>query len=230
MTELTGNHKTYDGHRKRLKKRFLLEGLKNFEPNSVLELLLFYSYAQKDTKPIANALLNRFGSVSSVIESTYDELIKVPGVGESTATLITMIPELFRYYNNDKQSNITVLDSVLKAGEFLMPKYIGRRNEVVYIVCLDNQKKVLYCDVIEEGVISATTINVRKIAEIALRVGASGIILSHNHPTGMALPSAKDIKTTNIIKEKLEAVSLELVDHIIVDKKDFVSMKESGLL
>ncbi|MEG2915276.1 MAG: DNA repair protein RadC [Oscillospiraceae bacterium] len=219
-----------EGHRKRLKKRFLLEGLENFEPYNVLELLLFYSYAQKDTKPIAHSLLDKFGSVSAVFEAKYEELIKVDGVGESTATLITMMPQLFRYYNNDKQKAVKVINSAEKAANYLIPKYIGRTNEVVYLVCLDNQKRLLYCDIIEEGIVSATNITVIKIVEIALRVGAAGIIISHNHPKGLALPSTQDVRTTKSLKDKLDAVSLELIDHIIVSKDDFSSMKETGMI
>ena len=127
----------HDGHRQRLKERFLKEGLDNFNELQVLELLLFYCIPRQDTNPIAHALLDRFGSLAQVLEAPASELLKVPGIGEGTATFLPLMSSLCRYYLVHRTSSNVILSTIEQFGNYLLPFFCGRRNEVVYLLCLE---------------------------------------------------------------------------------------------
>ena len=219
----------HEGHRQRLKKRFLEEGLDRFTDIQVLELLLFYCIPRKDTNPIAHALLDHFGSLSQVLEAPVEELQKVEGVGENAATFLHLTTEVSRFYLVDRSSRITVLPTVDDCARYLMPFFFGRRNETVFLLCLDAKCKVLCCREVGEGSINSAGISVRRIVETALGVGATTVVLAHNHPSGVAVPSGDDIQTTRRLAAALSAVEISLADHIIVADDDCVSMVQSGI-
>lgn len=216
------------GHRQRLKDRFRAEGLDHFDQRHVLELLLFYAIPQRDTAPLAQALLDRFGSVSGVLDAPAEELEKVNGVGENVSTLLTLITAICRYYLVDRTTNQSILTTTSQCGEYLMQRFHGRRNETVFLLCLDAKCKVLCCKEVGEGSVNSANIPVRRIVEIALGVNATTVILAHNHPSGVAIPSNEDILTTRRIGMALEAMEICLADHIVVADDDFVSMAQSG--
>ncbi len=219
----------HEGHRQRMKQRFLQEGLDHFEQHQVLELLLFYCVPRKDTNPIAHALLQRFGSVAQVLEAPYGELMKVPGVGESAATFLTLVNDLGRYYQVNRATKPTILTTVEQCGTFLVPHFYGRRNETVFLLCLDAKCKVLCCKEVGEGSVNSAAIPIRRVVEMALGANATSVVLAHNHPSGLALPSDEDICTTRRVAVALNAVEIQLVDHIVVADDDFVSMAQSGM-
>jgi DNA repair protein RadC len=219
----------HDGHRQRLKERFLREGLDNFEQLQVLELLLFYCIPRQDTNPIAHALLDRFGSVSKVLEATPEELKKVPGVGESAALFLSLIMATGRYYLVNQKEKDTILTSIEKCGQYLLPFFHGRRNETVFLLCLDAKCKVLSCKEVGEGSVNSAAVPIRRIVEVALGANATSVVLAHNHPSGLALPSGEDIQTTRRLSLALRAVEIELVDHVVVADGDYVSLAQSGM-
>ena len=218
----------HSGHRERMKKRFLEEGLDGFTEIQVLELLLFYCIPQKDTNPIAHALLDTFGSLSQVLEAPVAALQKVPGVGEHTAVFLHLITEAGRSYQISRSSQEKILPTLESCAEYLLPFFFGRKVETVFLLCLDGKCKVLCCREIGEGSINAAGISVRKIVETALNAGATSVMLAHNHPSGLALPSAEDIQTTRRVALALQAVDIHLADHIVVADGDYVSMVQSG--
>ena len=218
----------HDGHRERMKKRFLEEGLDGFTQIQALELLLFYCIPQKDTNPLAHALLDRFGSLSQVLEAPVEELRKVPGVGAHTAIFLHLITEAGRFYLVNRSSQESILPSLESCAEFMLPFFFGRKVETVFLLCLDAKCKVLCCKEIGEGSVNAAGISVRRVVETALNAGASTVVLAHNHPSGLALPSAEDIQTTRRVALALSAVEIHLADHIVVADGDYVSMVQSG--
>ena len=220
----------HDGHRERMKQKLLEQGLDVFDDHNVLELLLFYSVPRKDTNPLAHELLNTFGSLEALFEAPAEELSKVNGIGESTVTLLKLIPEVSRRYAIDKNRFNNILDSTKKAGEYLAARYMYERDEVVYVICLDSKCKVLCCKELFRGVANSAEISIRKIAELALAKNATSVIISHNHTSGIALPSIEDEITTKKLKAALSSMGITLADHIIVADGDFISMADSGLL
>ena len=219
----------HKGHRQRLKERFLQEGLDNFTDIQALELALFYAIPRKDTNPIAHALLERFGSLDQVLEAPVEELAKVPGMGESAAILLHMITEMGRYYLVSRSIQNRVLPTLDDCANYLVPFLYGRRVETVFLLCLDAKCKVLCCKEVGEGSVNSAGISIRKIVETALGANASAVVLAHNHPSGVAIPSGEDVQTTRRIAVALQAVEIQLVDHIVVADGDYVSMVQSGI-
>ena len=215
-------------HRKRLKERFLAEGLDNFTDVQALELLLFYAIPQKDTNPLAHALKNHFGSLSRVLEADVEELKKVPGIGDHAATLLALVTQLARFYQVDCAQRVEILTTLDACGAYLVPRFFGRTQETVFLLCLDAKCKVLCCKEIGEGSVNAASISVRKVVETALAAKATTVILAHNHPSGVAVPSMEDIQTTRRVAAALNAVEIHLADHIVVAEGDYVSMVQSG--
>ena len=220
----------HDGHRSRVKRRFLESGLDGFDEHTKLELLLFYSIPRSDVNPLAHSLISKFGSISGVFDAPLEELMAVKGVSENTATLIKLVPQMARQYMISKASFEDILVTTEKAGAFLVPFFVGERDETVYMVCMDAKKKVLSCKRLFTGSPNISLLSVRKIVENALTYNATYVIIAHNHPSGIALPSREDIDTTIRIREALAGVDVELVDHIIVADEDFVSVADSGFL
>lgn len=219
-----------EGHRERLKQRFLREGLDGFEPHNILELALFFVIPRRDTNALAHELINTFGSLSAVFDAPAHELMRVKGIGENAALYLKLFPSIFRLYEQDKRRKRECIDSTEDAGKHILPQFVGRTNETVYAVYMDNKRKVLYSGVLFEGNVNSAQISTRKIAETAIRFNASSVILAHNHPGGLALPSREDIGTTHKIASVLHGMGIELADHLIVADDDFVSMADSGFL
>lgn len=218
----------HEGHRKRMKERFMKSGLDDFAPHNVLEFLLFYSIPRGDTNPIAHRLIDAFGSLSGVFDATPEELMKVSGVGESTAILISMIPQMARKYLEDKADAVNVVGGCGDIGAYLLPKFVGRTNEALMMVSIDNKNKVISCSVVAEGTVDSAKVSRRKVMEEAMKVKATRVILAHNHPRGVAVPSAEDVAMTREIGRLFAQVGIELVDHIIIADDDYVSMVASG--
>ena len=152
------------------------------------------------------------------------------GMGEYSALLLKMLPALARRYCSVKDDMEAILDSTERAGRYFLPRYIGRINETLMMVCVDGKGRVLNCRTLFEGSVNSTQVSIRKIVTIALQFNASGVFLAHNHPGGIALPSAKDIETTRKIQQALAMVDVFLKDHLIVAENDYVSMRQSNLM
>ena len=218
----------HKGHRERLKQRFLEEGLDNFTDIQVLEMLLFYAIPRSDTNPIAHALLDRFGSLAQVLEADVEELKKVPGIKDHAATLLALVIDLCRYYQVNSSRQTEILTTLDACGKYLVPRFFGRTKETIFLLCLDAKCKVLCCKEIGEGSVNTASISVRKVVETALAANATTVVLAHNHPSGIAVPSNEDIQTTRRIAAALSAVEIHLADHIVVADGDYVSMVQSG--
>lgn len=218
----------HDGHRERLRNRFLNNGLDSLEDHEALELLLFYSISRRDTNPIAHALMKKFGSFSAVLSAPAEELETVEGVGPGTVTLFRLLPQIMRRAALDNRD--IVLDTTERAGRHLIACFDGETNEVVYQLCLNRKGKLLCRKRLGEGGLDAAMLDVREIVRNAINHSASTVILSHNHPGGIAIPSQEDYTATDRVCTALETVGVWLRDHIVVAGKDYVSMRDSGYL
>ena len=215
-------------HRQRVRERYLKEGLDGFSEVQVLELLLFYVIPRQDTNPIAHRLIDRFGSLHQVLEAPVEELEKVEGIGPNAALLLSLITAVARVYAVNRTEKQKILRTIEDCGEYLKSFFIGRRSEMVYLLCLDAKCKVLGCREIGEGSVNSANVPIRRIVEIALGLNATSVVLAHNHPSGIALPSGEDVLTTHRVAAALSTVDIVLVDHIVVADDDYVSMVQSG--
>jgi len=218
----------HDGHRERLKERFLKHGLDSFNDHNVLELLIFYSLPRVDTNELAHELIRRFGSLSAVFDAPIDELLRVPGVGKNTALLIKLIPQTARRYLVSRSGLGDILNTSQKAGEYLIPHFYAEREEVVFMICLDAKCKVINCQLLFRGGVNSAAVSIRKVVETALLYNSTSVIIAHNHTSGIALPSKEDEQTTRRVEAALKAVDITLTDHIVVADDDFVSMADNG--
>lgn len=218
----------HEGHRQRLKDRFLAEGLDNFTDIQALELLLFYCIPRKDTNELAHALLKRFGGFAQVLEARPEDLMQVEGIGANAALFLSLIPAAGRYYDVERVKCGRVLQTSDECGQYLLPFFKGRNQETVFLLCLDAKCKVLSCQLVGEGSVNSAGVPVRRVVEAALAANATTVVLSHNHPSGLALPSHEDVATTQRLATALDAVEIVLADHIVVADDDFVSMVQSG--
>lgn len=220
----------HNGHRSDLRKRFMEKGLDSFADHEVLEFLLTFAITRKDTNPIAHALIDKYGSVHAALDVPYKDLLKIDGIGENSATLIKLIPQLMRRYEISKTGATRKLESWEAAGEYLKPRFLGCVHEHVIVVCLDSKQQVIHSDVVAEGTVNLASLQVRQVVSLALVHNATSVILAHNHPSGVARPSQEDRICTLKIRTALESVGVTLTDHIIVAEGDYISMMNMGFL
>ena len=220
----------HDGHRDKMRQRFLKGGLESFADHEALELLLYFAIPRRDTNPIAHALMERYGSLSAVLAAPMEDLQKVDGIGESAATLLPLVPQLAKRARLAESGQDTVLNTADRAGAYLLERFSGEKNEVVYQLCLDRKGKLLACKKLGEGGVSNADLNIRVLMKNAILTSASAVILAHNHPSGVALPSGEDYAATERAQKALATIGVALTDHIIVADEDFVSMSDSGYL
>ena len=218
----------HSGHRSRLKQRFCEQGLDGFNQINALELMLFYAIPRVDTNPIAHRLLNRFGSISNVVEAPMEELLRVEGITENTAVLLRLFLSFTRYYLADKDKAIGQITDFQTAINMVLPLFVGRTDETALAIMLDAKGKILKVDILSAGTKDATPITGRKVAELALLCGAYRVLLAHNHPGGFALPSQEDYDATADVERALNALHIHLLDHFIVADGDCVSLRQSG--
>ncbi len=220
----------HDGHRSRMRDRFRKEGLEGFAPHEVLELLLFYARARGDVNPLAHELLDTFGTLKGVLEARPEQLMSVKGVGEETATLLSLIIPLFRKYQECLCAEKQVLRNRVTAEQYCAALLAGLRTERFYVISVSTAMAVLGRRAVGEGSLNEVNAYPRLVVETALNYNAFGVILCHNHPGGIAEPSPDDIAATQNIEAVLRHLGIRLIDHIIVTGETTYSMSLHGLL
>ena len=220
----------HDGHRERLRQSFLEHGLSSMNDINALELLLFYAVPRRDTNELAHLLLQHFGSLDGVFSASAEELCEVEGIGAYAASLLTLVPEIMKKSRLSKSREIRQIRSSDDAGEYLLPYFMNERDEVVYLLCLDSKRAVICCAEMGRGVVNSVDTSVRRIVEKALKVKACSVIVAHNHPDGLALPSREDDLFTKCLYNALETVGIRLEDHIIVADEDYISIADTGMM
>lgn len=220
----------HDKHRSRVKDEFRKLGLEHFPPHKVLEMLLYYTIRRADTNELAHRLIDRFGSVSGVLDAPYDMLMEVKGIGEESATMLKLTAGVIKCYMDDYTGHKNLITDAKSAKEYMRYKFLGEQRECVYLACLGTMGKLLSCARIAEG--SPETVNIvpSEVIKAALRANASKVVLAHNHPDGMCIPSSKDLRATNLLHSELLRVDVELADHIIVAADGEYSMAENGMM
>ena len=218
----------HDGHRDRLRRRFLSYGMDALEEHEALELLLYYAIARQDTNPLAHALIKRFGSLAGVMDASLSELTQVAGIGERTATLLLMCKPLCRRYMISQNDTKQQLKTVELCAKYLTPFFFGAKEEQVFLLCLDAQCRPICCRQLSEGSATSTELPIRKVTQLALDSKAASVVLAHNHPGGTCQPSHEDYTLTKTLRETLEPLGVRLADHILFCESGHASMAASG--
>ena len=214
------------GHRKRMRESFIKRDFDSMPEHEILEVLLFYAHPRNDTNALAHTLINTFGSLENVLSAPYEELIKVDGVGDNAAVLLTLFSRLaLRYVASiDSDDAYKTDDEVTK---MIVSKLANEQKEKVLVVLFDKKDKMLNIVEIASGGIDDASFRPRALLEPIFRCEATKFILAHNHPQGFAVPSMADVKTTEKVKEVVSELDTIFADHIIVSGKEWFSMKDS---
>lgn len=225
-----GARSGHEGHRKRLRQRVRATQLEGFQPHEVLELLLTYAIPRQDVNPLAHALIDRFGSLSGVLDASAAELEQVPGMGESAAVLLSSLVGVFAAYQKDRWGEKPRLTNRALAGEYCTALFARQQVESIVLICLDVHKTVIAAETLMRGTVDETPLYPRSVVECALRHRAHSVLLAHNHPSGVLTPSRGDIDVSIQVGNALKPVEIELLDHIVVAGSEYCSLYALGYL
>jgi DNA repair protein RadC len=220
------------GHRDRLREKFLRSEFDGFHSHEIVELLLSFSVLRRDVKGVAKLLLSTFGSIRGIFEAEVEDLMRVEGVGKTTATMFRIIRAVNSIYLQEKCETAPLLNSSTKAIELWKNRLSNLRVEVLEVAYLDANLRLLKNGLrrLETGTAVATVMYPSKIARGAVSSGAAAVMIAHNHPVGPPEPSDLDERNTAKIKVALRYLDINLVDHIIIAPAGAFSFRENGLL
>lgn len=216
----------HEGHRERMRNKYVNKGIEVFEQHEILEMLLFYAIPRKNTNDIAHRLLEACGSLSAVFDAPIDILMQ-QGLSYNAAVLLHMIPDLSRAYQSDKFDNEEKIITDENIGKKMVHLFAGKNEECVYAFFLDAKGKEKYSGIISKGDASSAPLFSKDIVSIAARCKAVTVIIAHNHPSGVAFPSRADLEATADIADALDTIGIHLADHIIVADRDYISLSST---
>ena len=222
----------YLGHRKRLRERFVKNGLAGFAEHEVLELLLTLAIPRTDVKQPAKALLERFGNLRGVLDAPLTELRSVDGIGEVAAIGLHLVRETAALYLQQGSEGGDVLRNATKISDFWRMRIGALKHEVFAVAYLDSAYRLLRdgVETLQEGTIDRAAVYPRRVVEAALRRQAAALVLAHNHPNGNVQPSEQDKVLTRAIVLAAETIGLRVVDHLVVAPDETFSFRKAGLL
>lgn len=220
----------YSGHRQRLRQRFTSHGDEVLAEYELLELLLFRTIARADTKPLAKALLNRFGNFAGVLGAEPRLLQEVAGCGEAVAQDIKLMAACARRLGKSEIMKKDVLDSWNKVITYCMTSMAYENREQFRILFLDKKNRLVADEVQQIGTVDHTPVYPREVIKRALELSSTALILFHNHPSGDASPSRADIDMTKLIISTASSLNITVHDHIIIGKAGHISMRGMGLI
>ena len=214
---ISGHRGLHNGHRKRVKQRYIQEGGEGFCDHELIELLLFYCLPRKNTNSIAHELYERFGSVSGVANAGIDQLKLVDGIGDNAAVLVDLVMSFAKRIAAEQRAGKKRLNTLKKLVKYIDSVTFGARCEQVHLVMMDSTLRVIDTKLIAIGSIDEVKPTIKRVLELAILKRASAIALAHNHPNGGIEASSKDVEFTTLLKRELDIIGVRLVEHIIVD-------------
>ncbi|MCI8342107.1 MAG: RadC family protein [Firmicutes bacterium] len=220
----------HDGHRQRMRERFISEGPKNFQTHELLEMVLYYTDRRKNTNVDAHRLLDEYGTLSALFEADALDIKRRCNVNESTALFFGLMCEILRRYDGDRWKVKMLIDSSDIAGEYAKYLLSNEKRECFYLICLDSQSRLLGTALISMGTINETHVYTRSIVEAALKYNSRSVIMAHNHPGGSIIPTSSDVETTVNIIKVLNMIDIYVADHIVVAGNEYLSMSDKSLV
>ena len=213
-----------------MRERYMRHGLGSFEDHEVLEVLLYYAIARRDTNELAHRLLSEFGSLDLLFDADPMDTVKIAGMTDRAAVLVSMVPALSGRYQNSRYSKKSELNSSDKIGEFAVSLFAGKSYECFHIICLDNRKQLIAAPMVSEGTVNEAPVYPRRAAKEALKYNAVSVVLAHNHPSGELTPSESDRDVTGQIASALSPLEIDVLDHVIIGNGRYYSFAEHGLM
>ncbi len=225
-----GEKPHYTGHRQRLRERFLKAGNDGLQDYELLELVLFRGIPRRDIKPLAKDLIETFGSFAEVVSAPVERLREVDGLGEAAITELKIVQAAALKLSQARVLNRPVLRSWAKVIEYCTASMAYGDTEQFRVLFLDHKHTLVADEVQQKGTVNHTPVYPREVVKRALDLGASGIVLVHNHPSGDPTPSRADIDMTKEVEEAGRALKIQLIDHLVIGRGAHVSFREAGLL
>ncbi len=219
-----------EGHRGRLRDRFLEKGLASFRDDEIIELLLTLGTPRRDCKGPARELIDRLGSLRRVLEAPLDQLTAVPGVGPSNAAALKLIHEVARKFLETRMHERTFLRGSSDVYDYLRHSMRDLDVEVFKVLFLDARHAVMHIEDLFSGTMSYNVIYLRELLRRSLNCNAAGLVVAHNHPSGDPNPSPEDKHLTRDIVFATSLIEVKLLDHVIVGEEGFYSFADRGLI
>lgn len=220
----------YLSHRERLRQRFMMDYGETMQDYELLELLLFAAIPRRDVKPLAKDLLQHFGSLAKLMAANGDELKQFPFFGEQALVMVKLIREISLRQLRKDASKETILSGWQAVLDYCRLAMAHETAEQLRILYLNNRNMLMKDEVLHKGTINHTPVYPREIAKRALALGATAIIMVHNHPSGDATPSGQDIAMTKDVKDALSRLGILTHDHLIIAGSQYSSFRNLGLI
>lgn len=219
-----------EGHRKRLRDRFLESGLGGFHDYEIVEMLLALGTPRKDCKQVAKQAIKEFGGLRGTLEASIEDLQKIKGIGQYNAYGIKLFQAMSERYARVQIPKKITLDNSEKVAKYLQ-EHIGReKKEHFVMLSLDSRNSLIKITSLSTGSVNASIVHPREVFKEAINVSAAQIILAHNHPSGDSQASPEDVALTRRIGDAAKIFGIELLDHIIVARNEFSSLRQEGLI
>jgi DNA repair protein RadC len=230
LTDTPGEKPHYLGHRQRLRDRFLTGGPAALADYELLELLLYQAQPRGDVKPIAKTLIKRFGSFAGVLAAAPGELREVKGVKDASVVALKAVEAAALLMARQELIDRPVISSWKKLLDYCHAAMAHQKVEQFRLLFLDGKNALIADEVQQRGTVNHTPVYPREVVKRALELGASAIIMCHNHPSGDPTPSEDDITMTREIAEAAERLGITLHDHVVIGRKGHRSFRSMGLL
>lgn len=230
MTRHSYTEPTIGGHRRRLRNRFLRGGRVALADYELLELLLTYALPRIDTKPLARELIDRFGTLGTVLQKEPAELGRIQGIGLHAAGLIRLIRDIWLQAMEETVRDGARITSPEDVALYVRSSVGHRDRECVQLLCLNAANRMVHQEILAEGTVNQAPVYPREVARLALATGATAVILVHNHPGGQCRPSADDLELTRRIEEILAQLGIHLHDHLIVTTRHVYSITAGRII
>jgi len=220
----------YVGHRERLRQRILERGANALGDYEVIEFLLFGARPRGDVKPLAKELMKRYGSLSAVLSAPADKLAQVPGMGESSVAVLKIVQEAARRLALEDAREATIISSWDKLISYCRIVMSHEKVEQFRLLFLDKKNQLIADELQQTGTVDHTPVYIREVVKRALDLGATALILVHNHPSGDPTPSPADVEMTQDIKNAAEKLGIVIHDHLVIARSGHASFRSLGLL
>ena len=214
----------------RLARHLLQRNPDTLKDEELLELLLRFAVSEEEASLLARRLLEHYPGIAALLEAGAEELAAVEGMNSDCVLLLRLVPELQRRYLFSRSAPETRLVDSVSFGSYLLPYFYGAKDEMVSLLTRDATGKVLSCRLIGHGSVNSANGPMRRLVQEALSTNATAVVLAHNHPSGIALPSREDIDLTLRLRDALDVMDIMLLDHLVIADDDYVSMSDSGYL
>ncbi|MFA5629298.1 MAG: DNA repair protein RadC [Dehalococcoidales bacterium] len=219
-----------DGHRKRLRERFITSGLTGFADYEIIELLLTLGSPRKDCKQQAKEAIKKFKTLRGVLEASPEELQQISGIGPHNSFGIAFVHEVAKQYLKDRVIEKQSLSSSQEVFDYLYHSMSGLKKEIFKVFYLNSQNQIIAIEDLFQGTVDSSVVHIREVIESAIKHKAVSMIFAHNHPSGNPTPSRSDKDLTRDLVMAAGTVGLKVLDHIVIGENKYYSFSGEGLI